>query len=128
MMMMMMKGLEIGTKMEHINSYCVTGFADVHFNVILDQLNGSLVSEAARPEQDENGGCQRGLEAGTRERMVDFISDFFTTEDYLTDSLSLIGPTATNILVTPQMQFYGGGVYYSPEECTDYALVSHHIT
>ena len=30
------------------------------------------------------------------------------------------GPTATNIAVTPLMQFYGGGIYYNPDECSDY--------
>ena len=48
--------------------------------------------------------------------------DFFTTEDYLMDSLTLIGPTTINLLVTPLMQFYGGGVFYRPEECSDYTL------
>ena len=59
---------------------------------------------------------------GTRERMVDYMFDFFTTEDYLMDSLTLIGPTTINLLVTPLMQFYGGGVFYHPEECSDYTL------
>ena len=48
--------------------------------------------------------------------------DFFTTEDYLTDSLTLIGPTVTNLVITPLMQSYGGGVFYSPEECSDYTF------
>ena len=47
--------------------------------------------------------------------MTNFISDYFTTEEHLLDSLSLIGPTATNIAVTPMMQFYGGGVYDNSE-------------
>ena len=59
---------------------------------------------------------------GTRERMVDYMFDFFTTEDYLMDSLTLIGPTTTNVLVTPMWQFYSGGVFYSPEECSDYTF------
>ena len=54
--------------------------------------------------------------------MVDYMFDFFTTEDYLTDSLTLIGPTVTNLVITPLMQSYGGGVFYSPEECSDYTF------
>ena len=27
-----------------------------------------------------------------------------------------------DLLVTPLMQFYGGGVFYRPEECSDYTL------
>ena len=53
-------------------------------------------------------------------RVFDYVSDYFTTEDYLIDSLSQIGPTATNIAVTPKIQFYGGDVYYNREECSDY--------
>ena len=49
--------------------------------------------------------------------------EYFTTEDYLIDSLSLFGPTTTTLLVTtPLMQFYGGGVFYKREDCSDYLL------
>ena len=116
-------GLDIGAQLERVNSHCVTGFPDVHFSFIMGELGGSLASEAGRPELPEAGTCDQSLDnGGTRERMVDYIYDFFTTEDYLVDSLSLIGPTTTNLLVTPLMQHYGGGVFYKPEECSDYAL------
>ena len=59
------------------------------------------------------------VEDKTRVRMTEYISDYFTDESYLSDALA-IGPVATNIAVTPAMQFYGGGVYYNPEECQDY--------
>ena len=107
--------------MERVNSHCVTGFPDVHMSFIMGELGGKLTSEAVRPDMEEAGECDRSLDnGGTRERMVDYMFDFFTTEDYLMDSLTLIGPTTTNLLVTPMMQFYGGGVFYHPEECSDY--------
>ena len=62
------------------------------------------------------------VNGGTRERMVDYKFSYFTTEDYLTDSLSLIGPTTTSLLITRMMQLYGGGVFYNPEECSDYTF------
>ena len=51
--------------------------------------------------------------------MTGYISDIFTTENHLTDSVGMVGLTATTIAVTPMMMFYGGGVYYNPEECFD---------
>ena len=56
----------------------------------------------------------------TRARVTSYISDIFTTEMHLNLSVGLIGPTATNIAVTPMMAFYGGGVYYNEEECVSY--------
>ena len=109
-------------KMERVNKFCKTGFPDVHMDFIMRELNGTLANEADIPEREEAGACNRNLGGGTRERMVDYMYDFFTTEDYLVDSLSLIGPTTTNLLVTPLMQHYGGGVFYQPEECSDYTL------
>ena len=115
-------GLDIGAQMERVNQFCVTGFPDVHMSFIMGELNGTLAPETEIPEREEAGACNRNLGVGTRERMVEYTYDFFTTEDYLIDSLSLIGPTTTSILVTPLMVFYGGGVFYSPEECPDYSL------
>ena len=31
-----------------------------------------------------------------------------------------MGPTTTNIAVTPMIAFYGGGVYYNEAECVNY--------
>ena len=59
--------------------------------------------------------CQNPSSDRTEFKVTNFISDYFTTEEHLLDSLSLIGPTATNIAVTPMMQFYGGGVYDNSE-------------
>ena len=106
--------------MERTNSHCVTGFPDVHMNFIMEELGGSLASETGRPELDEAGSCDLD-NGGTRQRMVDYKYDFFTTEDYLIDALSLIGPTTINLLVTPAMQHYKGGVFYT-QECSDYAF------
>merc|ERR1719500_142586 len=56
----------------------------------------------------------------TRARVTDYVADIFTTEDHLTDAVSMLGATATNIAVTANLVFYGGGLYYNPEECVDY--------
>ena len=73
------------------------------------------------PEAEEAQTCDRQVEDRTRARVTGYISDIFTTEEHLTDSVGLMGPTATNIAVTPMMVFYAGGVYYNPEECSDTA-------
>ena len=51
--------------------------------------------------------------------MTGYISDIFTTENHLTDSVGMVGLTATTIAVTPMMRFYKKGLYYNPEECVD---------
>ena len=87
--------------------------------LIMTELNGTLEAETINPESEEKGECRVVVEDRTRVRMTDYLSDYFTDESYLIDALAL-GPTATNIAVTQAMQFYGGGVYYNPEECRDY--------
>ena len=87
--------------------------------LIMTELNGTLEAETINPETEEKGECVVEVEDRTRVRMTEYISDYFTDESYLIDALAL-GPTATNIAVTQAMQFYGGGVYYNPEECRDY--------
>ena len=76
----------------------------------------AMEAEAINPESEEQKECRVEVEDGTRVRMTEYISDYFTDEAYLTDALAL-GPVATNIAVTQSMQFYGGGVFYSPDEC-----------
>ena len=84
--------------------------------LIMTELNGTLEAETINPESEEKKECSVEVEDSTRVRMTEYLSDYFTDETYLTDALAL-GPTATNIGVTPAMQFYGGGLYYNPEEC-----------
>jgi len=111
-------GLDVGTQMERVNVDRNTGFPDVHMSYIVSSLDGILDSEANIPE---DGGCQTANSVDkTSARVTDYIADYFTTEDYLIDSLSLYGPTVTNMAVTPKLQFYGGGLYYNPHECQDY--------
>ena len=112
-------GADIGTQLERVNQHCVTGFPDVHMMLIMTELNGTLEAETINPESEEKKECRVEVEDRTRVRMTEYLSDYFTDETYLTDALA-IGPVATNIGVTPAMQFYGGGVYYNPEECQDY--------
>ena len=57
-----------------------------------------------------------------RASVSDYVADLFTTEDHLVDALSLIGPTVTVFSFTPKIQQYGGGVFYHPEECVEYAF------
>ena len=87
--------------------------------LIMTELNGTLEAEANNPESEEKGECRAEVQDRTRVRMTDYLSDYFTDETYLTDALA-IGPVATNIGVTPAMQFYKEGIYYNPEECQDY--------
>ena len=110
------RGADIGTQLERVNQHCVTGFPDVHMMLIMTELNGTMEAEAINPESEEQKECRVEVEDGTRVRMTEYISDYFTDEAYLTDALAL-GPVATNIAVTQSMQFYGGGVFYSPDEC-----------
>ena len=110
------RGADIGTQLERVNQHCVTGFPDVHMMLIMTELNGTMEAEAINPESEEQKECRVAVEDGTRVRMTEYISDYFTDEAYLTDALAL-GPVATNIAVTQSMQFYGGGVFYSPDEC-----------
>ena len=84
--------------------------------LIMTELNGTMEAEAINPESVEQKECRAEVEDGTRVRMIDYLSDYFTDETYLLDALA-IGPVATNIAVTPSMRFYKGGVYYNPEEC-----------
>ena len=44
------RGLDVGAKMERVNQFCQTGFADVHMNFIMGELNGTLAPEADIPE------------------------------------------------------------------------------
>ena len=68
--------------MERVNHHCVTGFPDVHMSFIMGELGGTLASEAVRPDMDEAGECDRSLNSGgTRERMVDYVFDFFTRSE-----------------------------------------------
>ena len=110
-------GLDVGTQMERVNLYGKKGFPDVHMSYIVSALGGSVESEANIPV---DGGCKTESLDKTSSKVDDYIADYFTTEDYLIDSLSLYGPTVTNMAVTPKLQFYGGGLYYNPEECQDY--------
>ena len=87
--------------------------------LIMTELNGTLEAETINPESEEKKECRVEVEDRTRVRMTEYLSDYFTDETYLTDALA-IGPVATNIGVTPYMQFYGGGVYYNTDECQDY--------
>lgn len=112
-------GLDIGSQVERRNSHCVVGFPDVQLSFIVNGLSGQLESADNNPESEEPNTCAQSQDF-TRASVTDFIGDIFTTEDYLLDAVSQIGATATNIAVTPNMQHYGGGVYYNTEECVDY--------
>ena len=97
----------------------MVGFPDVQLSFIVNGLSGQLESADNNPESEEPNTCAQSQDF-TRASVIDFMGDIFTTEDYLLDAVSQIGATATNIAVTPNMQHYGGGVYYNTEECVDY--------
>ena len=84
-------------------------------------LNGTLESAELKPEGEVNLGCDTFVADTSQARLTEYISDIFTTEDHLLDSVGLLGPTATNIAITPQLQFYRSGVYFNEAECVSYA-------
>ena len=69
-------------------------------------------------------------------RLEDFEFEFFSDEEDLKHMVNkhfqsfsseaflrqvgLGGPTVTNVDVTAHWQFYGGGVYYSEDQCVSY--------
>ena len=87
-------------------------------------LQGTLDSADQLPEIDpaefEQQLCDDFVNDTTVARVTGYVSDIFTTENHLNVSVGLIGPTTTNIAVTPMIVFYGGGVYYNEAECTNY--------
>ena len=69
----------------------------------------------------EAGGCpsQRRSEAGGV-RQEDYEYKFFSDEDLLQSWVAKHGPAVTNVDITVDWQFYGGGVFYNPAQCVDY--------
>ena len=112
-------GLDLGSQVERVNTHCVSGFPDVHFSFLINGLGGQLDSAANNPEINETKTCSQSGDL-TRARVTDYMADIFTTEDHLTDAVSMLGATVTNIAVTEKLVFYGGGVYYNPDQCADY--------
>ena len=111
--------LDLGSQVERVNSHCETGFPDVHLSFLVNGLGGQLDSASNNPESNETKICSQGRDL-TRARVTDYVADIFTTEDHLMDAVSMLGATATNIAVTEKMVFYGGGLYYNPDQCGDY--------
>ena len=112
-------GLDIGSQLERVNTHCVTGFPDVHFSFLVNGLDGQLDSAINNPEMNGTETCSQASDL-TRARVTDYVADIFTTEDHLMDAVTMVGARATNIAVTANLVFYGGGLYYNPEECVDY--------
>ena len=112
-------GLDLGSQVERLNTHCLSGFPDVHFSFLINGLGGQLDSAVNNPEMNETGTCRQSGDL-TRARVTDYVADIFTTEDHLMDAVTMVGATATNIAVTANLVFYGGGLYYNPEECVDY--------
>ena len=112
-------GLDLGSQVERLNTHCLSGFPDVHFSFLINGLGGQLDSAVNNPEMNETGTCRQSRDL-TRARVTDYVADIFTTEDHLMDAVTMVGATATNIAVTANLVFYGGGLYYNPEECVDY--------
>ena len=111
--------LELSSQVERINTHCLNGFPDVHLNFLINELGGQLDSALNNPERNETETCSETRDR-TRARVTDYVADIFTTEDHLMDAVTMVGATATNIAVTANLVFYGGGLYYNPEECVDY--------
>ena len=111
-----------GTELQRINRGCTDGFPDIHLKYVMES-GGELQTEEDYPLQPdrEAGGCppQRRSEAGGV-RQEDYEYQFFSEETLLQTWVAQHGPAVTNVDVTPDWQFYGGGVFYSPAQCVDY--------
>ena len=53
-------------------------------------------------------------------RQDDYEYKFFSSESLLQTWVAQYGPAVSNLDVTADWQFYGGGVFYSPAQCRDY--------
>lgn len=117
-----------GTELERSNQGCVSGFPDVHLKFVKEQ-GGSVQTAEEYPLEPErqSGKCltrdyfhtKVGTNAVTP-RLEDFEFEFFSDEEDLKHMVGLGGPTVTNVDVTAHWQFYGGGVYYSEDQCVSY--------
>ena len=63
-------GLDIGSQVERLNTHCVSGFPDVHFDYLINNLEGQLDSAINNPEMNETETCSQAREV-TRARSVD---------------------------------------------------------
>ena len=63
-------------------------------------------------------------------RQEDYEYKFFSSESLLQSWVVQHGPAVSNVDVTADWQFYGGGVFYSPAQCDDYLSepVPHHCS
>ena len=112
-------GLDLGSQVERVNTHCESGFPDVHFSFLINGLSGQLDSAANNPEINETKTCSQSRDV-TRARVTDYVADIFTTEDHLMQVVNEIGAAVTNVDVTASWQYYDSGLYYNPEECSDY--------
>ena len=53
-------------------------------------------------------------------RQDDYEYKFFSSESLLQTWVAQYGPAVSNLDVTADWQFYGGGVFYIPAQCGDY--------
>ena len=112
----------MGTPLERQNIYCDGGFADIHLDFLMNDLDGTLDTAQNNPETNTSViMCNKFSNLISRAKVVNFKSDFFTDEEFLLDAVSDIGPTSTNIAVTPHIHLWGGGVYYNETQCVSYA-------
>ena len=118
--------IETSCQISRTNTHCDPGgFPDVNLNVIVNDLFGQLDSEAqSGPMTFDRPPAQQCIQSQDfpRASVSDYVADLFTTEDHLVDALSLIGPTVTWFAITPKVIQYGGGVFYEPDECVNYAF------
>ena len=122
-----------GTELSRQNRGCTDGFPDLHFQYVMES-GGKLQTEEEYPLQPdrEAGGCpfpsppneyeRRGEAGGVKQE--DYEYKFFSEESLLQSWVGQHGPAVTNVDVTPDWQFYGGGVFYSPAQCEDFLTES----
>ena len=118
-----------GTELSRQNRGCTDGFPDLHLQYVL-QTGGELKTEEQYPLQPDRqaGGCSNPPlpppNNGRRVKLEDYEFKFFSEESLLQSWVGQHGPAVTNVDVTPDWQFYGGGVFYSPAQCEDFLTES----
>ena len=124
-------GLQAGacTELSRQNRGCTDGFPDLHLQYVL-QTGGELQTEEQYPLQPDRqaGGCSNPPlpppNNGRRVKLEDYEFKFFSEESLLQSWVGQHGPAVTNVDVTPDWQFYGGGGFYSPAQCEDFLTES----
>ena len=122
------KGLEL----ERTNQGCVSAFPDNHLYHIRDLGNPLQSAEEypLEPNKDPDGSCpiattyygyedHNQLNGNVQASVSDFRFKWFATEEDLIRRVQS-GPVVSNIDITEDFQFFGGGVFFNENQCVNY--------